>query len=518
MEVDRHRSPSRPSTPSNNAGASMSARPSRSNSASSHTNNGSLPFGSLPTAPRQLGFGFGMAAPSHPPGTPIASTSGSFGLQALRYPALGVSNTFVQARQRRPSETRSTVSRPSRPQASEDNARRRKRSETPLSEPEEDEDEEQDGRTYRSVSYASVKGTSKRLRRDHDPMPSESTISLDTESATSLVPQQSSPVVASPPKADDLRDALLSHFASSSLGTQPASATIEQSLASAGSSDATVQDLSTSLQSLTKPALLRVLEQLIKQQPQLSVVVSSLLPFPTIESVQASLDDLERAVASAIPLSFAKGKQRSHDRSTSTSRTTNGIRDDYIWSRVRTSLEAYIVEVARLLDTFFPAIPNDDSEAWSPRITQAIAQHPSTQFGFLYSLTLSVRKLEAVLPVSQAQASSSRGATQDPLSRRLLPDLFAHWRNFECRIGQQVNEQGKLLAASIIQTWFRQLDHLASSRIPSLLALDGLQGDALGEVTLTQQTMQDLQRDFVRDIGWTIGVRAPADMRTTQEL
>ena len=169
-----------------------------------------------------------------------------------------------------------------------------------------------------------------------------------------------------------------------------------------------------------------------------------------------------------------------------------GLRDEYVWTRMRGPLEEYVTEARHFLAIFCPTAAATDPSAPTPTDD---TQHPTTTFSFLVTLTASVRRVEAVLP----RGCMARQNRTDPLSAHLQPALFNHWNLFATRIAAAVNTHGRMLSAEAVRTWFRQLDDLV--------------GHDPHADAVSQRALEALRERFVRDIGWIVGLRpsAPSD-------
>jgi len=265
---------------------------------------------------------------------------------------------------------------------------------------------------------------------------------------------------------------------------------------------------------LTKPALLSVLTSLLTQQPSLKPVVLSLLPAPSLESFTATLATLEKKVLDALPFS---------------QHGSANLRDEYVWSRIRAPLEEYISETRLALGQFCPP-PSSSSSSSSSQDDQqgspsSSSSSPTTTFSFLYTLTSSVRKLEVLLPrapvpfgshshssatLPQHQAAAAQANINNPFTLNprdpllsFLPALFNQWHILATRLSTLVNQNGRVLSAESVRTWFRQLDVLVN--------LEEGASSAVG-----RKASEAVRERFVKELGWLVGVRIPQSQSQSQ--
>lgn len=221
----------------------------------------------------------------------------------------------------------------------------------------------------------------------------------------------------------------------------------------------------------------------------------ALLPAPSLDTFASSLHQLERRVLDALPVG-------------------QNLREEYVYTRIRAPLEEYAAEARLALGQFCsPSSPQHHQ--------QQQQDDPATIFAFLNILTLSVRKLEAILPraplpfsstSSQAvQASVNNPSTlnhRDPLIS-FLPPLFNQWHLHITRLGALVNQQGRVLGAEMLRGWFRSLDSLVNPPLPLGFA-QAQQGGNYREDTgnVGRKAAEAVRERFTRELGWLVGVRA----------
>ena len=256
--------------------------------------------------------------------------------------------------------------------------------------------------------------------------------------------------------------------------------------------------------SLSKSALLTVLTSLLTQNSSLEPLIISLLPAPSLDSFISTILINEKKIVDALP-------------------TGANLRDEYVWSRIRSPLEEYISEARLALGQFCPSISTYTGTSSIP----IDDLHPTSTFTFLYTLTHSIRKLEVLLPraptafgfqaVSRASGQQSPApsinnpATLNPRDPLLsfLPGLFNQWHLLVSRLSTLVNDNGLVLSADMVRTWFRQLDTLIN--ISSMPYMDPNTTASFGNEkpdSVGRRATEALRERFIKELGWLIGVRA----------
>jgi hypothetical protein len=235
---------------------------------------------------------------------------------------------------------------------------------------------------------------------------------------------------------------------------------------------------------------LTLFNSLITTNPDLRPIISSLLPAPTLSSVLNSLAELERAVVTSIPAGA-------------------GIREDYIWGRVRTTLESYVAESKTFLSVICVHTIGGGGGGGEDEIG-----HPSTTFAFLHALTSSLRRIEALLPSSHHHhhhdnISITRNR-QDPLSTHLLPLVINYWHLFITRLSTAVNQEGRIISAGVVRGWFTKLDELC---VPSP-GVGSRSGEGRREGG-AKKACEGTRERLKKEVGWLVGLRPEThhDMR-----
>lgn len=137
--------------------------------------------------------------------------------------------------------------------------------------------------------------------------------------------------------------------------------------------------------------------------------------------------------------------------------------------------------------------------------------HPSATFTFLYTLTASVRKLEALLPRAPTPFPSSALATpsinnpstlnpRDPLMS-FLPSLFNQWHLLATRLSTTVNSNGRVLSAETVRAWFRHLDELVN------IPVDTMHNVSSDASNVGRKASEAVRERFIRELGWLVGIK-----------
>lgn len=245
--------------------------------------------------------------------------------------------------------------------------------------------------------------------------------------------------------------------------------------------------------SLDKPSLLSIFSSLLSATPSLAPLISSLLPTPTLSTLLSTLTSLERAVLSAIP-------------------TGAFVRDEYVFSRTRTSLEEYVAEARRFLSLVVPSSSTTSSTTSAAATDESNLTHPSTSFQFLHALTSSLLRLESALPPPQPNANPA-----SPLAAHLTPLLLNAWQVFLSRLSSSINQQGRVFPQSVLLGWFEKMDELCPvpPAMVSPFAALRMGGTAGGRETggeNTRRLMAEMRERARREVGWLVGWKAEPTM------
>lgn len=317
--------------------------------------------------------------------------------------------------------------------------------------------------------------------------------------------------------------------------------------ASTTGDDGNQVDLGKMLASLDKTDLLSLLSSLLSLRPELTSTVHSLLPVPTLESVNHSLDAYEASIRQALP--FGDGP----------------IRPEYAWNRLRSPVGELAAGVQGWME-FFRAKQEQTS-------AQNQGVHPNTMFALLLTITARAVKIQRDLlpPVPAASLGALSGGASTTTTPRfafgvgsaatalrsslpasltsphspnaiattLLPLLLSAWDALLSRISQDINAQGKMFGREVVVGWMRGIEQLlvecdppqqvsqahstwqgaaagidattAASNAPTASTDgDGRHGDEADEgvavLSAIRGSFDVLGQGFRREIGWVIGL------------
>ncbi|KAE8260855.1 hypothetical protein A4X13_0g70 [Tilletia indica] len=266
-------------------------------------------------------------------------------------------------------------------------------------------------------------------------------------------------------------------------------------------------DLGKMLASLDRPELLSLLMRLLTSStdPSLPAQIQSLLPAPSLESINTTLNALEAAIQQAMPIA--------------------GARAEYVWGRVRGPLNEFATTAVGFAETLLQRRNNAPSTSSSGSSTTELDPdghvHATTAFAFLLDLTGRVLRIERTLPPppksiffatpagnssssagsnstgrqknsqqtsaflvfqdvlrgktsSSSTASSSAFSTlsnggassADALVTILVPTLLSQWDTLLRRLSSAVNGQGRMFGQEVVLGWYRALNALGSEGAP----------------------------------------------------
>ncbi|KAN0063155.1 hypothetical protein ACQY0O_004319 [Thecaphora frezii] len=523
-----------PSTPSRSASpafASAAGPPS----SSSHQ----IPFNATPVhhAPSPLGFGFGFGS-SFGNNNQSVQPQPSFATSAL-------ANSFA-------SPSHSTLQSPRRG----DSKRRRDFDDDDDDDGEADEDMEQgSGQPSMSPRMRGSPGTTEAAKR-----------SLVSKRIRAGIPHGGSPFAQQ--AASTHRSAWDSSAYSSTTAER------NHSIPGKGRMSGLDVDLGKMLASVDKASLLSMLMNLLarSKDPSLGAQMLALLPTPSLESVEAALDEAEKNVRAAIPFVMPGGGA--------------GVRDEYTWSRVRGPLAAFSDAALSYLPFFVTELDakrdgNRDGSG-GVDVTTREEVHPATTFTFLHALTIRVLRLHALLPpipksslsfnamrtdrastsfgfgfgsscVAGSQAATAprnNGAhpttndkhanladripaiytspvSPDALLSTLMPALLKQWTVLVERLDRAVNIEGRMFGQEVVLGWARALDTVNSQGQPDAQsAANPSPFSSLGaiqqherrppkpEEEVIREAMDEVHNRLERDLGWLVGGHGPAVQRT----
>ncbi|KAF9787303.1 hypothetical protein BJ322DRAFT_1002767 [Thelephora terrestris] len=267
-----------------------------------------------------------------------------------------------------------------------------------------------------------------------------------------------------------------------------------------GSSENEV-DIGVLLATLPPQSLLPILTALIESQPSLKPTVLSLIPRPSVESAVQALAQSAKKLRDAYPYSntssfsatpsasfgfgtllnprsstfgampssagFGRASQFGTT-SSSTSHGSNGMRDEYIVSRLRPHISDYVSACFSYLP-YFSYVPSSN-----PHHQQSQAKsHPSETFVILSAVT--------------SQILSQPPLTQDSLIPFILPRLQQEWNAWVERLDEVVNRQAGMFGGETVNSWERTLDELAEAK-----------GNGL-------EIFRQIRDTWVAKVGWLVG-------------
>ncbi|SNX83209.1 uncharacterized protein MEPE_01915 [Melanopsichium pennsylvanicum] len=512
----------------------MSASPSRSSSPTVTANpNHQIPFNSAPVhhAPSPLGFGFGFGSSfgnNNSPG-PTANHNAS--------PMSGFGS--APTLQQQPQQPLQPASSPSR----RSDAKRRR--DTDDVDEEVDDDEEM-GHSHKIRASADVFGSNQRLV-----LPKRIRAGLGFGH-----------MQAGEPLASSSSSALSPHALSA-----PSSSTHQQSHASKrpalnrlGTSMGGIDvDIGKMLASMDKPSLLSMLSSLLTQSKDatLPAQILSLLPTPSLDSVESSLDELEKAIRSAVPF-VADG---------------SSVRQEYTWSRLRAPVAAFVDAALGYLPFFVTELDSEREQRLKERDPRLQADreevHPATTFTFLLMITSRVLRIEAMLPsvtksslafnlftasIQQTSFGFGTAATcstpnsparhdadaygkhsnlaymlgtdfaspssPDALMTVLMPAILKQWTTLLHRLDKSVNGDGRMFSQELVLTWARALETTGFSgannnvggSYGSVFSQQEIkkeeaasQSRPKAEEMLIRKAMDEVRNRLERDLAWLVG-------------
>lgn len=323
-------------------------------------------------------------------------------------------------------------------------------------------------------------------------------------------------------------------------------------------------DIGKMLASMDKPSLLSMLTSLLSQSKDASLPaqILSLLPTPSLDSVETSLDELEKAIRAAIPF-VADGSSARHE---------------YTWSRLRAPIAAFVDAALGYLPFFVTELDSDREQRLRERDPRLQADreevHPATTFSFLLTITTRVLRIEALLPSvtksslafnlftassqptsfgfgaasstpsSPTKAGSAFGhsasdaygkhsnlayllgteyaspSSPDTLMSVLMPAILKQWTTLLHRLDKAVNGDGRMFSQEVVLTWARNLEATGtaaasatatapafSSAFPNTGAQQGKKDaeQPKPEEMLIRKAMDEVRNRLERDLAWLVG-------------
>lgn len=479
--------------------ASMPASPSRSSSPAVTANpSHQIPFNNAPVhhAPSPLGFGFGFGSSFGGNNAGVASPAST----SAASPAFGFGGPST-----------STLPQATSPSRRSDAKRRRD-----LDDGDEDVDDDEDMGPMQQRSRLGSDSFAPTNEHRRTVLPRRIRAGLgfgpmSTDPLASFSVQPSASPVAGPSATSQSTSAL---FASHS----PKRPTLNR----VGMSGIDV-DIGKMLASMDKPALLSMLASLMSQSKDatLPAQILSLLPTPSLDSVESSLDELEKAIRSAIPF-VADG---------------SSVRQEYTWSRLRAPIAAFVDAALGYLPFFVTELDSEREQrlrVQDPRLQADREEvHPATTFSFLLMITSRVLRIEAMLPsvtksslaynlftASSAPSTPtcpvkaddaygkhsnlahllgtefSSPSSPDALMTTLMPAILKQWTTLLHRLDKAVNGDGRMFSQEVVLAWARGLEAVRTT---------GGEGEEKKEAMLIRKAMDEVRGRLERDLAWLVG-------------
>lgn len=139
-----------------------------------------------------------------------------------------------------------------------------------------------------------------------------------------------------------------------------------------------------------------------------------------------------------------------------------------------------------------------------------------------------MRKLEAILPRAPLPFGSSNLTSpggnspapsinnpsslnqNDPLVC-FLPALINQWHVLVTKLSNLVNQNGRVLSAEMVRTWFKQLDSLVDVDLSTIHVSSSQSTASDNDATsVGRKACEAVRERFVKELGWLIGIRTPA--------
>jgi len=170
----------------------------------------------------------------------------------------------------------------------------------------------------------------------------------------------------------------------------------------------------------------------------------------------------------AMPSTAGFGRTSQFGAASSTSHGSNGMRNEYILSRLRPHISEYVSACFSYLP-YFSYIPSSN-----PHHQQSQAKsHPSETFIILSAVT--------------SQILSQPPLTQDSLIPSILPRLQQEWNAWVNQLDEVVNRQAGMFGGETVKSWERTLDELAEAK-----------GNGL-------EVFRQVRDTWVSKVGWLVG-------------
>lgn len=296
-------------------------------------------------------------------------------------------------------------------------------------------------------------------------------------------------------------------------------------------------DVGKMLATLDKASLLTVFSRLLTADPSSAERIQGLIPTPTLASVEAALDESQKAVKMLL-LNAAD------------------MRNEFSWGRLRMPVADFVTTSMSFLPFF---VSTDEENTSNPSIHPREPPHPSTMYAFLHLITERALLMMAALPDSptnlsislfspdaandghpivmanetgtpkmilkayhDAMSSSDMGSianeklsavNPNAIVSQLIPILLLHWARLIDWVARAVNEEGRMFGAETVRGWLAGLEALTTIR--SYNGNEDEQERNRLEIRACKLALCAVGRRMQEQIGWLIGRNAGMGWRAS---
>lgn len=273
---------------------------------------------------------------------------------------------------------------------------------------------------------------------------------------------------------------------------------------------------SAQLATLDKSSLLTLFSRLLttSTDPTLRDQIISLIPSPSLDSVECALDEIEKSIRS-------------------TCAHSGEMRAEFAWGRLRNSVSDYTATALGFLQFFV----DETKDAGTPSSRQD-TPHPSTTYNFLHALTLrTLRIIEVLAPTPSNMSASlfsfdgnkplyfgnsahpSVKAYQDfipseslsssnpnTIMTQLIPAILIQWSRLQEKLCKGVNEEGKMFGSEMMRGWILSLEALGWAKAEQ---------DQLVKVEerAFRTVLDSIRLRLEQEVGWLIGLNTRTSSR-----
>lgn len=298
-------------------------------------------------------------------------------------------------------------------------------------------------------------------------------------------------------------------------------------------------DVGKMLATLDKASLLTVFSRLLMADPSSAERIQGLIPTPTLASVEAALDESQKAVKMLL-LNAAE------------------MRNEFSWGRLRMPVADFVTTSMSFLPFF---VSTDEENTTISSVHPREPPHPSTMYAFLHLITERSLLMMAALPDSptnlsislfspdaandghpivmanetgtpkmilkayhDAMSSSDGGSianeklsavNPNAIVSQLIPHLLLHWARLVDWVARAVNEEGRMFGAETVRGWLAGLEALTTLRSFGGNEDDeSLERNRL-EIKACKAALCAVGRRMQEQIGWLIGRNAGMGWRAS---